>query len=44
MFKELEKDFRGWINQRMQRGSVQEYEEKIMKKLKWKENLNLKEK
>jgi radical SAM superfamily enzyme YgiQ (UPF0313 family) len=28
-FRELEKDFREWINQRQQRGSIQDYEEKI---------------
>jgi anaerobic magnesium-protoporphyrin IX monomethyl ester cyclase len=33
-FKELEMEFRGWINHRQQRGSIQEYEEKIREKQK----------
>jgi len=31
-FKEFEKEFRTWINQRQQRGSIQEYEKIILKK------------
>jgi anaerobic magnesium-protoporphyrin IX monomethyl ester cyclase len=31
-FRKLEKDFRKWINQRKQRGSIQEYEYKLIKR------------